>query len=341
MAGSERASRLAVWWMVVVFLAAVAVWLAENSSLPWSSTLRALVHLLRVPALVALAVVIAATLALFGVRAALIRVLPEVADGEFVPAVPQLPACKARPPVLMVAGLEPGAGVSTIAFNLAILIAALGETDDGDRTRRPRPVCVLRGGALATALGLDPRALEEHMIGGPSRAGQGLLPFAVRHASGCELLCLSNRSTVPEHLWALVRGLRRFYDAVVIDAGIAPPSLANMAAEVAELLLLVGLPTPPSTEAAGLAADRVWTIRIEQRTVLIVNRVAPRAVIPADLTAGFNWRVVLPEQRQVPSLDLRAIPWVLDVEVAAARQLIRVGQRLVPALLPESVLDVV
>ena len=333
---ADRMSRLAIGWLAAVLAAAGLVWLGCATR----ADLRVLAHVPRLPVVLAVLAVIAITIAVMGVRAARVRHLPDVGDGELVLAAPHLPACRARPPVLIVGGLEPGAGASTITFNLAVLLATLGELHEDNRPHRPRPVCLLRAGALATTLGLDARPLEDRLVHSRSGLAQGLLPLAVRHPSGCELLCLSDRASAPEYLWALVNALRRQYDAVLIDAAVAGLTLANTAAEIAELLLLVGLSSPASVDGAGLLADQVWRIGLEQRTIAIVNRALVDQPTPPDLPAGFHWSTALPEERAIAAYDVRAIPWVLDGRLAVARQLVRVGRRLVPWLLSERLTDV-
>src|SRR5450756_2836128 len=80
----------------------------------------------------------------------------EPADTEPLIPPPSLPACRRVSPVIAFHALEPRCGSTTLAFNLAVQVAAVG-TGAGDR--RPRPICLLIAGQLATSIGLDPEPL--------------------------------------------------------------------------------------------------------------------------------------------------------------------------------------
>src|SRR6202011_5752227 len=65
---------------------------------------------------------------------------------------PVLPQSRRSRPLVSLHGLEPGAGSSTLCFNLGTLLAAEGIVDDGSGVRRPRPVCLLEAGRLIARL---------------------------------------------------------------------------------------------------------------------------------------------------------------------------------------------
>src|SRR6202140_5600034 len=97
-------------------------------------------------------------LLLIGVAAAIGFALPQPALPSGKPAQPEpvvpcptVPECRRKPPVISVHGLDPQAGCTSIAFNLAVEVAAAGMIDG----RRPRPICLLRAGPLTSTVGLD------------------------------------------------------------------------------------------------------------------------------------------------------------------------------------------
>jgi hypothetical protein len=125
-----------------------------------------------------LAVVVLA-LAAAGVAAAFPWPTPvpgEPTDTEPLIPPPSLPACRRVSPVIAFHALEPRCGSTTLAFNLAVQVAAVG-TVAGDR--RPRPICLLIAGQLATSIGLGPASMNRSLT---SRSG---IPAA---ASCCALV---------------------------------------------------------------------------------------------------------------------------------------------------------
>src|SRR5713226_8559505 len=85
----------------------------------------------------------------------------EPTDTEPLIPPPSLPACRRVSPVIAFHALEPRCGSTTLAFNLAVQVAAVG-TVAGDR--RPRPICLLTAGPLTTSLGLDPAPLSNYFL---------------------------------------------------------------------------------------------------------------------------------------------------------------------------------
>src|SRR5207248_6623205 len=123
---------------------------------------------------------------------------PAFEEEPFLPE-PAAPSTWGRCPLIGLDGLEPEVGASSLAFNLAVLVAAEGlvVASDGG-VRRPRPLCLLSEGALTEVLGLDPGPLERHLDRHSGLIGDDLIDVATRHLSGCELLCVP-RGRVGRH----------------------------------------------------------------------------------------------------------------------------------------------
>lgn len=251
------------WWrgLLLALLVAGAVWLAGLLPRPWGAYDRELLHRLREPALASAVLLAAPWLALVAVRARSRHPLrAAVGAEEPLLVAPSVVSCQSGTPVVALAGLEPGAGVSTLTFNLAVSLALQGEAGAEDGPRAPRPVCLLAEGPLTEALGLSPQVLEEHLQPGPFRVGAGVVNLAVRHASVCELLCLAPKGRTTAVLGLLVRELRRHYDAVLVDGVLGERVVVDIALEAADALLLVGLATAASLgpPASGSSASGRW-----------------------------------------------------------------------------------
>src|SRR5438552_12579343 len=80
------------------------------------------------------------------------------AQPEPVVPSPTVPECRRKPPVISVHGLEPHAGCTSIAFNLAVEVAAAGLNNG----IRPGPICRLWPGGLTSTLGRDPRPVPSY-----------------------------------------------------------------------------------------------------------------------------------------------------------------------------------
>src|SRR5581483_8827452 len=118
-----------------------------------------------------LIVLVVASVAALGVvlvwRAALDVPLPVVDEEEPLLPDPVLPVARAAVPIISFSDLEPGAGATSITFNLGVLLATEGQSRDP--ARRPRPICLLAEGELTAQLGVSPddllRYLDDHPVG--------------------------------------------------------------------------------------------------------------------------------------------------------------------------------
>ena len=231
---------------------------------------------------------------------------------------------------------EPGAGASTVAFNLAVVTAAEGLLVAKDRAvRRPRPLCLLSEGVLTEALGLDPGPLERHLGRHSGLISEDLAEVTTRHHAGCELLCIP-RGRVARHQLRLLRlALGRHYDLVVVDAACADNALREGVEDTADVLVAVTLPTLRSAEAATRLLQGVGRGRRLATTMLLINR-ARADTQTMELALGFAQLAAFPHEPFVAEADLRAAPWSLAPDGACRQVLLRFARRLLPELFVEA-----
>lgn len=272
-------------------------------------------------------------LLLISVAAAIGFTLPQPAmlSGKTVqpePVVPRptVPECRRKPAVISVHGLESQAGCTSIAFNLAVEVAAVGMIDG----RRPRPICILRAGLLTSTVGLDPKPFTDYCRSHTATVGDEVIEVAERHPSGCEVLCVADGVLDGHRLRLLISVLRRFYDLVIIDCPPGDRWLTDSAFDASEVSLLVGLPSEQSATAAVPWSDMSWRYGLDARFGLLINRVKPKSKIPQLLVAAFANRALIQED-SVTSSPLE-LPWVLRPDSRAGQTLSELAATLVPDL---------
>ncbi len=232
--------------------------------------------------------------------------------------------------------LEPGAGASTLAFNLAILAAAEGLLVGKDRVaRRPRPLCLLSEGELTDALGLDPGPLERHLDRHSGLIGDDLADVTTRHPSGCELLCIPSGRMGRHQLRLLRLSLGSHYDLIVGDAASDDGDLRVGVEDTADVLVAVTLPSLRSAEAATRLLEGVGRGRRLATTVLLVNRTHAETR-PVELALGFGHLAAFPHEHLVAEADLRGVPWSLAPDSSCRRMLLRFARRLLPGLFEDA-----
>ena len=324
-------SRSTAVFMFGSLLAVVAIRLFELAPAPYgpaaSGLLRAVGPISAVVAVLLLAFAVAAAAALRG------RPREMAAAGEEEPllAEPRLPKSRARCPLISFVDLEPGAGASTIAFNLGVLFATEGSPRlEGGRPRRPRPLCLLAEGALTEALGLDPEPLREHLATYPGRVTQDIIDLAVRQPSGCELLCVP-RGQMGRHQLRLLRdAVERYYDALIVDCSSADSWLREGVEDVSDAIVLVALPDSVSAEAAVRGAERALAGHRLATMALLVNRIRAKQDLPEPMTAGFENVAQIPDDRVIAPSDRQGMPWCLLALSSASRQLRQIATSLLP-----------
>ncbi len=262
-----------------------------------------------------------------GIALALPRSRPpsgESTGPEPVIARPTIPEVRRKPAIISIHGLEAQAGCTSLAFNLAVELAAAGLVDG----RRPGPICVLRAGPLSTTVGLDPKPFTDYCRSHMAAVGDEVIELAERHPSGCEVLCVADGVLDGHRLRLLSSVLRRFYDVVILDCPPGDRWLTDSAFDASEVSLLVGLPSDESAKAVLPWSDSSWRYGLDARFGLIVNRVSARTSIPELLPAAFANLALIPEDAVAG--NALELPWVLRPESRAGRAIAELAARLVP-----------
>jgi hypothetical protein len=283
--------------------------------------------------------VIAAMLILALAAVAVMTRLPdwhETSATEEEPLVPPpaAPRTRGRSPLIGFVDLEPSAGASSLAFNLAVLAAVEGRSPTGTygMTRRPRPLCLLSEGQLTEALRLESDPWRVHLDANSGRVVEDLVDLAVRHPSGCELLCVP-RGHVARHQLRLLRlALDRHYDLVVLDCSTIDADLREGAEDTADVLVAVGLASPRSADAAFDMLSETCRRGRLATTVLLLNQIRERDSLLDELPS-FDNVAVLPQEHIVAEANSRGLPWSLMASCASGRVLRELGARLLPDLL--------
>ena len=322
-----RGWRPALSFGLVSLAVAVLIILVERSSLRGASALLDAFRWLGPIALVALLLLAgSATLALV--------LMPEARESalweEPLLPLPAVPPVRGRAALVGLLGLERGAGSTSLAFNLAVLIAAQGGCiEEGGSRRKPRPLCLLSEGWLTESLGLDPKPLRLHVESLAGRINEEVIDLAWRHPSGCELLC-APKGLIDRHRLRLLRlAVERHYDLILVDASLQDPWLQEAAQDVSDALLLVALPTDQSLAAAAAAAEQAQMLHLLPRTSLVLNRLRISSIRPEHLKP-FDHYAFLPEDPSVVAVQDERLPWSVLPGSAAALQLRTLAFQLLP-----------
>lgn len=286
----------------------------------------------------AFALIVIVLLALGGITMWRVRRKPPpVAVSAEEPLLPRphLPSVMGLCPVIGLLDVEPGAGSSTLAFNLAVTVTVDGHLPaNAARSGRPRTLCILAEGPLSKSLGVDSDRLHDYMDHHVARVADDVVDLAVRHPSGVELLSVTPGRMNVEQLRRLVQVLRRHYDSVLIDCPRGDPWLEEAVTQLVDVLLLVAMSTGLSAEASRTWAERAWRQGAEHRVAIAINRQAGTGW-GEGVTSGFVHAVHLPEDRAVAEFDIAGRPWALDPRIAITRQLRLLAHALIPHFFEE------
>jgi MinD-like ATPase involved in chromosome partitioning or flagellar assembly len=321
MASSARPSRFRAPTLLSAAAAAgsLVLWVAASFANPVNSQLQQFLNLAWLPAL--LLTVLMLGLA-FG-SVALLRSDGSPPGDRVEPLLPRpaLPPGRRRQPIVSIHGLETSAGSTTVCFSLGALLAAEGTVIADPGARRPRPVCLLQAGRLSARLDLDPEPLSDYLARNPLSIGEEIVTLAQRHPTGCELLCISEGALHGQRLRLLVPILRKHYDAILLDCPVGDRWLTEVAMDLSELVVAIGLPTRRSASTATAWVDEAWRRGFEGRSAVVVNRVGPDETVPEALVGGFIYHAQLPDDTSVSAADAHALPWSLAFNSSAARHL--------------------
>ena len=316
---------------VVVAAIGLLVWAGADFSNPLQGPLQALLTLAWLPAALVTALLVAVAVG----TVAVMRSDSSPPEDRVEPLIPRpvLPASRRSQPLVSLHGLEPGVGSSTLCFNLGTLLAAEGIVGDGSGGRRPRPMCLLEAGRLSARLELDPQPLTDYLSRNPVSIGEDILGLAKRHPTGLELLSISEGAVNGQRLRLLLPVLRKHYDVILLDCPSGDRWLTEVAVDLSELVLVVGLSSRRSAAAAGAWADEAWRRGFEGRSAVMVNRVGPDDQVPEGLGGGFLHHTQLPEDPSVSAADAHALPWSLALNSLAARHLREIAWDALPEFL--------
>jgi hypothetical protein len=249
---------------------------------------------------------------------------------------PTAPRARGRSPLIGFVDLEPSAGASSLAFNLAVLAAVEGRplAVEGGTARRPRPLCLLSEGQLTEALGLESDPWRLHLDRNSGRVVEDLVDLALRHPSGCELLSVPPGRVARHQLRLLRQALDRHYDLVVVDCSTIDADLREGVEDTADVLVAVALASPRSADAAARVVEGAWRRARLATTVLLTNQVRAQDSLPSELPS-FASTAVLPHEHVIPEADRRGLPWSLLPGCSAGRVLRELAAQLLPDMLSE------
>ena len=240
-----------------------------------------------------------------------------------------LPAARGASPLVALVGLEPGAGTTSLTFNLAVLASSLGKPVEGVR---PRTLCLLSDGHIAKRLRLEPSLMRDHLELHAGRVTPDVVELAQHHGSGCDLLCVPRHVLATHPLRLLRRAVQPYYRAIIVDCAAADATLRAAGDEVADVVLYLTTTSRPNNPGIIKAVERMWALRRFGKRALVLNRLL--ASDRLDLDDGvIDFGAALPHDDEVQVADLTAVPWALSPTSPAGRELRALSQQLLPDLL--------
>ena len=275
-----------------------------------------------------LLVVAAATVAIhISVRAP----SPSVRVEEPLLATPRVPAIRRNAPFIVVLGVRPKSGASTLACGLALVLATQGRIAK-EPDRRLRPLCLLRSDDVPSGVALDSPALETYFRAQSTAVDDDVVNLAGRHPEGIEFLAMSREKPSASQLRQLLPVLRDHYDAIIMDIPADDCWLATVSAELADAVFLMWA---PRTEDGTIQrwVDRLWGLGLEGKTVLTVGR---RRAADAPLPKpGSQFLLEIPEDGAIRDRGDSDMAWAVANSSAAGRQLREAARWLLPDLFPQ------
>src|SRR5437588_1349710 len=114
---------------------------------------------------------------------------PSVSVEEPLLAAPRVPAIRRNSPFIVVLGVTPKSGASTLACGLALILASQGRIAK-EPGRRLRPLCLLRSDDVPSGVSLDNQALETYLRAQSLSIEDDVVDLAGRHPEGLEFLAM-------------------------------------------------------------------------------------------------------------------------------------------------------
>jgi len=245
-------------------------------------------------------------------------------------AGPLVPAIRRDTPFIVVLGVTPKSGASTLACGLALVLATQGRTAKEPR-RRLRPLCLLRGDDVPSGISLDRQALEAYLRAQSTSVDDDVVDLAGRHPEGIEFLAMGREKPSASQLRQLLLVLRDHYDAIIMDIPADDRWLATVSAELADAVFLMWAPsTADGTLQRWL--DRLWGLGLEGKTILTVGR--RLATDPSLPKLASQFVLEIPEDRAIRDRGDSDMAWAVANSSAAGRQLRQAARRLLPDLFP-------
>ncbi|MDQ6944725.1 MAG: hypothetical protein M3256_00325 [Actinomycetota bacterium] len=275
-----------------------------------------------------LLVVAAATVA---IHISVTAPFPSVSLEEPLLAAPRVPAIRRHAPFIVVLGITPKSGASTLACGLALVLATRGRIAK-DPGRRLRPLCLLRSDDVPSGISLDSQALEAYLRAQSSAVDDDVVDLAGRHPEGIEFLAMGREKPSASQLRQLLPVLRDHYDAIIMDIPADDRWLATVSAELADVVFLIWA---PRTEDGTLQrwVDRLWGLGLEGKTILTVGR--RRAADPSLPKHASQFVLEIPEDSAIRDRADSDMAWAVANSSAAGRQLRQAARSLLPDLFPQ------
>src|ERR1700730_8149773 len=198
-------------------------------------------------------------------------------------AAPRVPAIRRNSPFIVVLGVTPKSGASTLASGLALVLATQGRIAK-EPDRRLRPLCLLRSDDVPSGVALESPALDTYFRAQSTAVDDDVVDLAGRHPEGIEFLAMGRDKPSASQLRQLLPVLRDHYDAIVMDIPADDRLLATTSVELADAIFLMWA---PGTEDGTLQrwVDRLWGLGLEGKTILTMGRrQAPDPPVPKQAT---------------------------------------------------------
>jgi hypothetical protein len=256
---------------------------------------------------------------------------PSVSVEEPLLAAPHVPAIRRNAPFIVVLGITPKSGASTLACGLALVLASQGRIAK-EPGRRLRPLCLLRSDDVPSGVSLESSALETYFRAQSTAVEDNVVDLAGRHPEGIEFLAMGREKPSASQLRQLLPVLRDHYDAIIMDIPADDRWLATVSAELADAVFLMWA---PGSQDGTLQrwVDRLWGLGLEGKTVLTIGR--RRATDPPLPKRASQFVLEIPEDGAIRDRAENDMAWAVANSSPAGRQLRLAARSLLPELLPQ------
>jgi hypothetical protein len=256
---------------------------------------------------------------------------PTMSVEEPLLRAPRVPAIRRNAPFIVILGVRPKSGASTLACGFALVLATQGRIAK-EPARRLRPLCLLRSDTVPSGISLDSQALEAYLRGPSSAVDDDVVDLAGRHPEGIEFLAMGREKPSASQLRQLLPVLRDHYDAIIMDIPADDRWLATTSVELADAVFLMWA---PGSQDGTLQrwVDRLWGLGLEGKTILTIGR--RRAADPSLPTHPSHFVLEIPEDRAIRDRGDSDMAWAIANSSAAGRQLRRAARWLLPDLFPQ------